>query len=199
MSEKLTYEQHSQKRSEILERILREYVAPDTFFALFIEQVCYDDLHFKVFGESGAYLQDREGIYTHEEVARLIELLQKFYSRATPEDIAFLNLPAPLKPEQPHSIYRGSHLQPGYVYLLAEINGKHYKIGRTTNPDNRMKTFEIKLPYKVAYECVIKTDDMPGLEYELHEMFADKRVDGEWFALESTDVAYIKSLAGGAS
>lgn len=84
----------------------------------------------------------------------------------------------------------------GFVYLLREINGPHYKIGRTNNPSNRDRTFGIKLPYKVEYEAVIKTDDMYTLEAELRERFEDKQVNGEWFALSSDDVAYIKGLAG---
>lgn len=86
-------------------------------------------------------------------------------------------------------------LKPGYVYLLNEVNGDHYKIGRTVNPKSRLKTFSVKLPYKVEFEAVIETDDMYSLEAQLHHRFADKRVDGEWFDLTPDDVSYIKSLA----
>lgn len=83
----------------------------------------------------------------------------------------------------------------GYVYLLNEINGDHYKIGRTVNPASRLHTFKTVLPYQVEYEALIETEDMHSLEAQLHKHFADKRVDGEWFALDSWDVAYVKSLA----
>lgn len=84
---------------------------------------------------------------------------------------------------------------PGYVYLLLAESG-HYKIGRTSDPENRAKTFGVKLPFRVEYECVIKTNEMVGLEKELHKKFDAKRIDGEWFALSNDDVEYIKSLAG---
>lgn len=83
----------------------------------------------------------------------------------------------------------------GYVYLLNEINGQHFKIGRTIDPKERMKTFGVKLPYKVQLDVLIETSDMYTLEAQLHAKFADKRVDGEWFALTPADVDYVKSLA----
>lgn len=82
----------------------------------------------------------------------------------------------------------------GYVYLLKEVNGIHHKIGRTINPKNRLKTFSVKLPYQVEYVHVIQTDDMYTLEYELHTRYASKRVDGEWFLLDETDIAEIRAL-----
>lgn len=86
-------------------------------------------------------------------------------------------------------------LRPGFVYLLREVNGPHYKIGRAKNPNNRRQTFEVKIPYRVEYEAVIQTDDMFRLESELKARYVDKCVEGEWFALEPADVDYIKSLA----
>ena len=83
--------------------------------------------------------------------------------------------------------------KPGYIYLVASSNGT-YNIGRTAAPDKRMQLFRVKLPFDVELECVIKTSDMLGLERELHKRFADKRVNGEWFALSPEDVEYIKSL-----
>jgi hypothetical protein len=82
----------------------------------------------------------------------------------------------------------------GYVYLLREINGLHFKIGCTRNPDSRRETFGIQLPYRVEYEHLIQVDDMYALEMNLHSRFADKRVNGEWFNLEPSDVDYIKGL-----
>jgi hypothetical protein len=81
----------------------------------------------------------------------------------------------------------------GYVYLVKAETG-HYKIGHTTDPDNRMKTFNVKLPFHVEYEHLIKCDDRLDAERRLHQKFADKRVNGEWFALTDKDVAQIKKI-----
>lgn len=85
--------------------------------------------------------------------------------------------------------------KPGYVYLVQEINGPHFKIGHSKNPAHRQKTFNVKLPYQVEFVCLIQTNDMEKLEHQLHERFSEKRVDGEWFLLSPEDVEYIKGLA----
>lgn len=82
----------------------------------------------------------------------------------------------------------------GFVYLIQSISGA-YKIGRTVNPNNRMATFTVKLPFEVEYVCVIQCEDMYSLERQLHTQFANKRVNGEWFNLSPEDVEYIKGLA----
>lgn len=83
----------------------------------------------------------------------------------------------------------------GFVYLLQSPTSA-YKIGRTADPDDRMATFSVKLPFEVEYEHLIETSNMYQLESELHARFADRRVNGEWFDLTNEDVAYIKSLEG---
>jgi hypothetical protein len=85
----------------------------------------------------------------------------------------------------------------GYVYLLQSPT-TYYKIGKTNAPNNRLKTFNVKLPFEVEYAALIETSDMHRLEKELHERYETKRVKGtEWFALDADDVTYIKSLDGG--
>lgn len=86
---------------------------------------------------------------------------------------------------------------PGFVYLIRSETG-YYKIGRTVNPENRIRTFSVRLPFRIEYEHLIKCADQIALEKELHTKFADKRIDGEWFELTPDDVAYIKSLGGAA-
>lgn len=83
----------------------------------------------------------------------------------------------------------------GYVYILKQIGGTYYKIGRTNNPDNRLATFSVKLPFEVQYEHLIKTDDMYALEAELHARYAHCRVGGEFFALSPDDLAAIKGAS----
>lgn len=81
----------------------------------------------------------------------------------------------------------------GYVYLVQSPTGT-YKIGRTKDPADRMKTFSIKLPFEVEYVCVIPTDDRYRLESELHKRFKSQRVNGEFFRLSASDIEYIKGL-----
>lgn len=81
----------------------------------------------------------------------------------------------------------------GFVYLLKSSTG-HYKIGRTANPKNRLKTFGVKLPFETEFIALIESENMFALEAELHERYAGKRVNGEWFDLSREDIEYIKGL-----
>lgn len=86
----------------------------------------------------------------------------------------------------------------GYVYLLAVHNSPGlYKIGRTFDLDDRIRTFNVKLPFPVEYEHTIKTDNCYALERTLHNLFKDQRVNGEFFTLSKVDVQFIKCLSGG--
>lgn len=91
-------------------------------------------------------------------------------------------------------ILQVSPFNPGYVYLLQSPTTA-YKIGRTRDPKNRMKTFGVQLPFEVEFICLIKTQNMTELESRLHAKYADKRINGEWFRLTLEDVEYIKGLA----
>lgn len=94
---------------------------------------------------------------------------------------------------QPQHYVRPPKQYPGFVYLVKSPNGA-YKIGRTKNPQSRAKTFGVLLPFEIEFLCLIKTKDMRQLEKELHERFATKRLNGEWFELSDEDVEYIKGL-----
>lgn len=81
-----------------------------------------------------------------------------------------------------------AHLDdPGFVYILRSTTG-HYKIGRTKDPENRLRIFDVKLPFRVDFTLLISSDRHRKLEQELHRRFADKRLDGEWFALTPEDI-----------
>lgn len=81
----------------------------------------------------------------------------------------------------------------GYVYLLKSHVG--WKIGYTKNPADRRRTFEVKFPVHFEFEHLIKCYDMNRMERRLHKKYKAKRTGGEFFDLDTDDVAYIKTFA----
>lgn len=81
----------------------------------------------------------------------------------------------------------------GFVYLLKSPT-TNYKIGRTKNPNDRLKTFEVKLPFEVEFEHLIQCVDMYRAEGILHHRFRYRRVNGEWFTLSDAEVFFIKRM-----
>ena len=81
----------------------------------------------------------------------------------------------------------------GSVYLLKSPTDA-YKIGHAKNPANRLRTFNVKLPFEVQFIRIIKTPNMKAMERKLHKYFSSKRINGEWFKLEPEDIQYIMSI-----
>jgi hypothetical protein len=76
----------------------------------------------------------------------------------------------------------------GYVYLIKHGNRSEYKIGRTINPIRREGEVRLELPEKLQPIHFVKTDDPAGVEAYWHRRFANKRKEGEWFALTLDDI-----------
>lgn len=83
----------------------------------------------------------------------------------------------------------------GYIYLLrAPHDATLFKIGKATDPSNRLRTFNVKLPFPVEFDCLLQTTDMSLLEKWIHNEYASKRIEGEWFRLDTADVEAIRAL-----
>lgn len=79
----------------------------------------------------------------------------------------------------------------GCVYLLYCEEFDAYKLGRSREPLQRHKTLQIQLPYPVRLIHVARSEDYRRTETELHEAFADQRLNGEWFKLDTSDVGFV--------
>lgn len=88
-------------------------------------------------------------------------------------------------------------VEPGYVYVIYSSTG-HYKIGYSINPDERLKSFirgfGVKIPVELRIEHRIQTNNMRLLENALHQRFANKHINGEWFQLDENDLMYLRTL-----
>ncbi len=80
--------------------------------------------------------------------------------------------------------------QLGEVYLFK--SGRHYKIGMTKDTVRRGSELRIQLPERMDLIHSIKTDDPSGVEAYWHRRLAPKRMNGEWFDLNSADIKAFK-------
>lgn len=87
----------------------------------------------------------------------------------------------------------------GYIYLIKEYVTNTYKIGRTSNPKNRLDIFNVKLPFKWDLVALYSTRNMIVLESNLHELFKKKRENGEWFNLDEDDLLLFYEIMTGNS
>src|SRR3989338_146224 len=78
----------------------------------------------------------------------------------------------------------------GEVYLFK--SGRYYKIGKTNDSVRPGGEIRIQLPEKMDLIHSIKTDDPSGIEAYWHRRFETKRMKGEWFDLNSTDIKAFK-------
>lgn len=81
----------------------------------------------------------------------------------------------------------------GVVYVLKSAYG--YKVGRTRNIPSRMRAFGVKLPFIYTIPLCAWFDDCHEAERHYHRMFESKRINGEWFDLDDTDLQLIKRRA----
>jgi hypothetical protein len=71
----------------------------------------------------------------------------------------------------------------GHVYVISNIGsfGTHvYKIGMTRRLDPIDRIWELSdasVPFDFDVHAIIYTDDAPGLESELHQRFAERRIN----------------------
>lgn len=82
---------------------------------------------------------------------------------------------------------------PGYVYFVQEYMNGSFKIGKTKNLQKRMNVFGVKLPFENKLIFLIKTGNHHQTEAAFHKHFTDKRLEGEWFALNKDDLAWVKA------
>lgn len=87
---------------------------------------------------------------------------------------------------EPNGATRG-----GYVYVLESAYG--CKVGRTRNLPQRLHAFGVKLPIAYTVRLCAWFDDHYEAETRYHQLFRDKHVNGEWFALDAADIELIRA------
>src|SRR5689334_12117194 len=83
-------------------------------------------------------------------------------------------------------------MKPYYLYVL-RANGL-YKIGRSRNPQHRIRQLQTGCAYRYEVVSLIETHHH-GLERAIHRKFVDQRQLGEWYVLSPGDIEWINGFA----
>jgi len=87
---------------------------------------------------------------------------------------------------------KGKYRSPSvYIYFILAGNGLT-KIGIAKDIKSRMDTLNTASPIELTLLFYFEPQNAKRFEQALHNRFAHKRVRGEWFALSSRDISWIK-------
>jgi hypothetical protein len=81
-----------------------------------------------------------------------------------------------------------------FLYVFKRIRDGIYKIGVTGNLCSRASAIACGCGSHVELIAALDTNNAYQIEQELHQCFNTKRLPGEWFELDSSDVNKIKTF-----
>lgn len=87
---------------------------------------------------------------------------------------------------QTNAAYVGQPAE-GFIYVM-ECGG-YYKVGWSASPRTRYVSIQVSNPLPVTLVGVV--EGTKGEEAAWHEVFKDKRLRGEWFALTEYDISCV--------
>lgn len=147
--------------------------------------------------DSHVVMVDTDGdILSHNEWCQLRNLIDAFYRDTFPQEIVEHNQERALR-EEAHR-QRWESLPPrvrekdGFVYVVS--NGIHYKIGRSSNVEARVKSLRASTTHPLELLTFLPCPDMYASESYLHVRFHQYLVQNEWFALTAADLAWLQEL-----
>ena len=117
-------------------------------------------------------------------------MLATIFTEHFPEMTQVTNDGEAHKVESNKSLISGDMEPGGYVYLIKSPYG--YKIGKTKNMKQRSQLFSVSLPFQIEilrYGCEFA--DYWATELRYHRTYAHKRLEGDSFNLNESDVSAI--------
>lgn len=83
----------------------------------------------------------------------------------------------------------------GYVYLIKNGRfGNNIKIGSAIDIDKRVLSYQTAFHEKIFIVGYIKAEEYIFVEKEIHKIFSDKKIKGEWFNIDDLDIFTLKEL-----
>lgn len=137
--------------------------------------------------DGGMCLMSGPVILSHIEAIRLLNQIRDWYDAIDPSAIEESNA---------SPIPRNEHIKSkvGYVYLIHDPRRQIYKIGMALDPAARFRSLQSDNNHALKLLHTIPCSDYRTSEQHLHQIYAERRTNGEWFALTQSDVDEIKGI-----
>lgn len=91
--------------------------------------------------------------------------------------------------QEESDVEQGNH---GWMYLIRHGNRNQYRVGKTGNLFKRLGQNRIELPEGSTPIWSIETDDITGIETYWLNRFKSKKLNADWFKLNSLDIKAFK-------
>lgn len=143
---------------------------------------------------ANTYLYNSAGyLVPLNEVREIARAAAQYLSSVTEEEVVAYNNWLRDKRIKKSSGHRGEKKEPAktFIYLLFNRRNGYYKIGRAKVVEFREKTLQAEEP---DIELICSFPGTSTVEKNLHQLYHEKRIRGEWFQLSEDDVSHIKSL-----
>ena len=82
-----------------------------------------------------------------------------------------------------------------FIYITGSTETNIYKIGLSSNPEQRVKNINGSSNQKNDYQKIYEVHNMNLSEKSLHLKFKEQRLNGEWFKLTQEDLDWIEENA----
>ena len=83
-----------------------------------------------------------------------------------------------------------------WVYIIKAPPKEVYKIGYTRDVETRLKDLQVANANELEIVHMFETEKALLAEQLLHKLFENKRVRGEWYQLDSFDIAFLSRING---
>lgn len=81
----------------------------------------------------------------------------------------------------------------GFIYIIQCMGFPYYKIGHSVNPDARVDSLQIGVPFELKLEYAVAVQDMDEVEHKIQQRYKSKGVRGEWYMLTNNDLDDVKA------
>ncbi len=130
------------------------------------------------------------------EVLEIEQLIKQTEQRKDNEALTFFvcsekGLIPPYHEFHPYAKVKPKKKMPA-VYLIADVANNVCKIGYSTNVKKRIKTLQTSYPHQLTIISAIHGDKL--LEEQLHNLFSQYRLKGEWFILSEDIAEYFQDI-----
>ena len=151
--------------------------------------------HIIVYDEEadGVILVDNNGfVLGTKEIDKLIEGLSKFKNYYSEETLTSLNTRNNNEERISKSIFKQIDHKPGTIFIYRELGTNLYRIGYTSDIENRIKNLENSSPTTIDIVAKLYSKSSKLLKEHLTNVYADKHSHNNWYELDKNDIEYLR-------